>query len=154
MDTKTEISSTDQLIGLVDRLHLSENEDKILIEIDNLIKSDETLRKHIPLRFYSRFLNYLQSFIIFDSSKHLVINFTNTLTLILKCLKNSAATFKPDNTEAHNSELEIINLLNVCLKHSINNNNFEIQPNDEKYGLKKNFFLFTLQYIFNLIQGE
>lgn len=115
---------------------------KLLDRLDEIIRQNESIRKTIDDFFYKVMLQKLQKLIAYeDQSKWC------TLSLVLKCVKNSAGIHRKGLCE---SEQLLCDFLNDRLFLDLNN---QLQLIENDVNIFKTF-IYSLQYIFNLIQGK
>jgi hypothetical protein len=130
-----------------------ENAKKDLQSLDELIRSDPLIRASIEENFYA----------VLASKMNILLEKANSvddddadvwlaLSLIQKCVKNSAAAYRNELTTTENKLcLWLLDYLNSNLNNSIF---FGQHRPPASLVSKFNFHLFLFQYIFNLTQGS
>lgn len=121
-----------------------------LENLDNLIRNDKSVRESIGHEFYSALLPKLR--LIIPDQDPTRIRWPS-LTLILKCLKNSAGIFR-QRFSASESELCDFIVDSLSLDFDNNDSSHSVLDLNSNKDFRFNSYLYMFQYIFNLVQGN
>ena len=119
---------------ILELIQKNENILSNLNTLNDLLRSNESLRKQTPVLFYSVMKQILNDKLDNPDDNHTNDN-DDSLEIILKCLRNANATFKLNLTQ---DETEICRNLIKFQNENLNNS----------------YTLLIMQYFFNLSQGK
>lgn len=159
------------LINASDFVSLNE----LLNELDRLIRSDPSVRQSLPESFYEIFLEKIKLVLdkllktgsnneskaidkVNQQESTIDVNETSswsTLSLMLKCVKNSAAILRIDRFDKSENDLcqYLSDYLNSNIRHSIFFRG-QLSTTGSSTSPEHLFHLYLFQYICNLIQGN
>ncbi|RNA05617.1 hypothetical protein BpHYR1_032636 [Brachionus plicatilis] len=117
----------------------NQNFEILLTDLDTYIKQNEDFRRQTPSLFYTILYQKLSTIFHSDQKKWTI------LRQLMKCIKNSAASFK---TEFSQEECHLCDELVQIIDRNLFVNSQNADQNEF------HFYLNILQYIFNLVQGN
>lgn len=137
--------SVEELLTRLD----SSNTIEIVNEINDLIRKNELVREQgLPDLFYSTMHAIIDSHL--SKNRSCAALFTPEFEVLIRCIKNSAATFR---SSVNVNEVAICErLVDVCNELIVSDEAYEMLSKKDHSAFK--CFQFVLQYFFNLGQGN
>ena len=136
------MNTIEQLLHRIER-----NEETIvqdIAQLNDLIRSNDSLRKTgMPGMFYSVMKRQLSHLLAIEVD----LKRWGPLEVFIKCMRNSGAAFK---TDINNEELDICALLGNFVDQLLGSSSDELPVDSQSI----NCLIYTLQYFFNLSQGN
>jgi hypothetical protein len=131
------------------------NLDYFIHKINNIIKANSDVRLDLNTNIYPILYEKLQHLLCeteknIDTKKNTTNDLWYSSSLIINCLKNSAAICKKELCE--NEKLICKYLKNYITKQIDHSTDFANEFDKDEIN-RFNFYLFSLQYIFNLMAG-
>lgn len=114
----------------------------VLESLDEILRNNKQARESIDELFYQAMLEKLNQLIVEEHETKWL-----TISLVIKCVKNSAAVFRLQFFDSERILCDFI--YEKFVVHML----FEMSPGIEDL-YKNNTFLYSMQYIFNLLQGN